>query len=203
MTDRRWSSPTHREARVGVPEPTGRPSDDCAGDDHRARSVSAVARRTALVAELEFTPPEVAPVATHMARLAEAGVGWVNLQPGIPAEEAPPPARGLAILLASGPDPVPVCTWVPAPRHRRRPRPAQVGIQHGAGAWALRQIAATGLPLPEGWRCRQDNARRGLVLDVPADAAPEAVLGWLLPAGCAVATVELTGRWRARIHGPG
>lgn len=154
------------------------------------------------VEELELVPPEVGPLLDRMRTLAGAGRGWVNLQPGVPEEEAPPPPRGLAVLLGSDAPPVPVCTWVPGRRTGRRPVPDQVGIQHGSGPGALRQLAAADVPLQPGWRWRQDNPRRGLVVELPAGTDPAVVLQWLFAATEVLTTVPLTGRWRALVHTP-
>jgi hypothetical protein len=158
--------------------------------------------RAVLLGEIEFVPPAVDRVVEQMAALAAVGHGWVNLQPAVPDTEVPP-RRGAAWLLASAPDPVPVCSWVVGGRagRRRLPKSDQVGVQHGAGARALGQLAVQGVRLPDGWRCRQDNARRGLVLELPAGTDPEVALTWMLSAGAALATVPLAGPWRARIHG--
>lgn len=155
----------------------------------------------ATVEEIRFRPPDVDAVVDRMRALAAAGGGWVNLQPGVPDDEVPP-TRGLAILFGAAPQPVPVCTWVPGRAGRRGRAPDQVGVQHGSGPHALRRLAADGLPLPEGWRWRQDNPRRGVVVDLPPGTDPAAVLTWLVHAGEQLATVPLTGEWRALVHPP-
>ncbi len=159
-------------------------------------------RRSVLLAEIEVTPPAVEPLLASMAALAARGHGWVNLQPAIPEEAVPPPPRGAALLLASSSDPVPVCSWVVGGPGRRQPaKPDQLGIQHGAGAPAIGRLAAAGVQLPPGWRCRQDHPRRGVVVDVPAGTDPGQVVAWLVAAGTVLATVPLAGPWRGRVHG--
>lgn len=154
------------------------------------------------VEELRCRPPDVDALLARMRELAAAGGGWVNLQPGVPEDEVPPPARGLAILFGAAPQPVPVCTWVPGRVGRRGRAPDQVGVQHGRGAHALRQLAGEGLALPPGWRWRQDNPRRGVVVDLPPGTDPGDALDWLLRAGALLATVPLSGEWRAIVHPP-
>lgn len=162
--------------------------------------MSARARRT--IDEVRFRPPEVDELVTRMRELAGAGSGWVNLQPAVPEDEVPPPPRGLAILFGSAPQAVPVCTWVPGRCGRRGRVPDQVGVQHGSGPRALARLAADGAPLPPGWRWRQDNPRRGLVVELPQDTDPAEALRWLLHVGALLATVPLTGEWRALVHRP-
>lgn len=154
------------------------------------------------VEELRFRPPEVEPVAAAMRQLAHAGSGWVNLQPAVPDDEVPPPPRGMAVLLGAPQQPVPVCTWVPGRTGRRGRVPDQVGVQHGAGTRVLPDLAASGVGLPPGWRWRQDNPRRGLVVELPDGTDPAEALRWLLEVGERLTTVPLTGDWRALVHPP-
>lgn len=135
-------------------------------------------------------------------RFAACHDGWANLQPVLREGETPPPSRGLAILFGAPPVTVPVCTWVAGRRARRGLRPDTLGIQHASGPRAVSRLASTGLPLPPGWRWRQDNPRRGLVVDLPPGTDPGEAVPWLLEAGTRLCAVDLDGRWRARVHHP-
>ncbi|MGH9092917.1 MAG: hypothetical protein ACRDZR_16295, partial [Acidimicrobiales bacterium] len=91
--------------------------------------------------------------------------------------------------------------WMPA-RHGRRARGVTLGIMHQRGRRAVAQLEAVGIPLPEGWRVRQDHNRRGLIV-LPPEWAPHAeVLAWALRAGAALAAAPLTGSWQARVYEP-
>jgi hypothetical protein len=154
--------------------------------------------------EIEFSPDNTAPVVERMAMLSAAQDGWINLVPGVPDDDdtqdlARPSPFGA--LLGSAQSPLTMGTWMPA-RHGRRSREVTLGIMHPRGRRAVQQLAGMGIPLPEGWRVRQDHNRRGLIL-FPPETAPHAdVLSWALRAGEALATTELTGSWQARVYEP-
>lgn len=153
--------------------------------------------------ELEFDPSAIDEVVDRMARLAAAEDGWVNLLPGVLDEDTEDPRRpsALSSLLGSAQSPVTMGTWMPA-RHGRRARGVTLGIMHPRGRRAVAQLEAVGIPLPEGWRVRQDHNRRGLIV-LPPESAPHAdVLAWALKAGAALSTAPLTGSWQARIYEP-
>lgn len=136
-----------------------------------------------------------------MVWISASGDGWVNLLPGVPSEvldDQPRPTILSALFGATQP-PVTMCTWMP-------PRPGgsevTVGILHPHGRRAAAQLAAEGVPVPGGWRVRQDNGRRGLIVAAPAATPHDQVLDWTLAAGAALARVPLTGRWQARVYLP-
>jgi hypothetical protein len=144
--------------------------------------------------QIDFALDDRATVLARMAQLIETGKGWINLSPALDEDEEPP-ARSSTFGLFSGRGPdVPLCTWVPGP-------PVEVGIQHGAGAKAVKLLRDLGEPVPEGWRVTQDHSRRGVVAVVPDGTTSERVLDWLLRAGTALAShLKLAGWWRAAIY---
>lgn len=156
-------------------------------------------RRRRPIEELEFVPPEVGEVLAAMAALDGAGDGWINVLPGVPEEEVEEAPRTAFTALFGAPQPpATMGTWVPG-------RPGQgpsVGISHPRGRSAARQLAELGVPVPEGWRVRQDHPRRGLVVVASPGVAHEVVLDWVLRATRALAVMPLTGRWQARVHLP-
>lgn len=158
--------------------------------------------RSRLVDDMDVRPGDTAALQGALDKLAFAHDGWVNLQPVASDEDTPPPGRGMAILFGAAPVTVPVCTWVPGRPDRRGIRPDQIGIQHGTGPRALSRLAADGLGLPDGWRWRQDNARRGIVIDLPPGTETAGMLTWLMTAGRLLALTNLEERWRARIYHP-
>lgn len=156
------------------------------------------------VDQFEFTPEAAGRVLEWMDRLTVAADGWINLLPGVDEEDADQPTAPGAFAALFGPPqaPVTMCTWLPPRPGRRGGEGATIGIMHPRGRFAIRQLAALGVPLPEGWQVRQDHARRGLVVLAPPDAPYRAVLDWTLRAGTALALTPLTGSWQARVHQP-
>ncbi|MFC0082511.1 hypothetical protein ACFFRE_10255 [Aciditerrimonas ferrireducens] len=164
------------------------------------------ARAAQLTEELEVRPEDLGPLVATAHSLRRRPGGWLHLQPGVPEETVPPPPRGLALLLAgSAPGPAPVATWVPGAVRRRIPgsgRQAvdQLGIQHGLAVRARPRLAEAGLwPPPAGWLLRQDDPRRGLVLEVRPEVELEQLLRWLLRATEALSGLPVSGRWRALV----
>ncbi len=154
--------------------------------------------------ELEFRPDDTVAVVERMVELSAAEDGWINLVPGVPDDGdtedlARPSAFGA--LLGSAQSPLTMGTWMPA-RRGRRARETTLGIMHPRGRRAVQQLADLGIPLPAGWRVRQDHNRRGLIVLPPGAAAHADVLSWALRAAAALATTELTGSWQARIYEP-
>lgn len=148
-----------------------------------------------LVIELHETQRTA--VVTRMVTMAEAHKGWVNLSPGLDVDVPPTPRSPMAGLFSGRGPAVPLGTWS-APTTEREP--ATVGIQHGQGGQALRQLADLGITLPEGWRRLQDHAKRGLVCAMPPTTDPaglDSALDWLLQATGALCPVRRTGEWRA------
>lgn len=156
---------------------------------------------------LRFRVTDPAPVVACITELRAAGAGWVNLRPRLgdddPGTGDPPPARPgvLGLLSARGPA-VPVCTWVAGETRRGVRGPESIGIQHPTGRRARDVLPAAGITLPEGWRLRGDHPRRGLVVEVPADTDPGAIVAWLLDAARALAEGPLADDWVAAVHRP-
>jgi hypothetical protein len=149
---------------------------------------------------VEFPESDVSAVVACMDELRRAGTGWINLEPGYDADDAPPPRSLLGQAFSSrGPD-IPLCTWVPPQAHRRWTEPQTVGVHHGAGRKAVDRLASLGVEVPSAWRVLQDHPRRGLVLAIPDETPPESIVAWLVAAGTALCPVPLSGWWRAAVH---
>jgi hypothetical protein len=156
------------------------------------------------VDRFEFTPPEFARVTGYLRHLTEAGEGWINLLPGVDAEEneqqtAPP---GLFSLFSSRQPPVTECTLVPPRPSRRDTEGVTVGVLHPTGAKAAARLSEAGVPVPRGWLVRQDHARRGLVLLTPHGERASDIIAWALRAGTALCRTEMTGQWQAVVYLP-
>lgn len=137
-----------------------------------------------------------------MEEVAGAGAGWVNFEPAVEAEDIAAAGSGtFALFSARGPV-VPLATWTPATISRRgRREPAMIGLQHPAGSKAKPLLDEFGHPVPDGWTVVQDHVRKGLVVTVPDGVAAADALGWILRAARLLATVPLTGEWRAAVFG--
>ena len=147
---------------------------------------------------------EPAAVVAVMDQFARAGdsPGWINVGPSLSDEQAAQvPARSGAAAWFSGRGPtVAMATWIPGVT-AGKPRPAQVGVEHGTGPNALPRLAEGGMALPSRWAKRQDHARHGIVVDVPVDADHAEVVAWLVGAVTALTPqFELGPRWAAMVH---
>lgn len=153
--------------------------------------------------QIQFDPDDTGAVVARMRELADAHDGWINLLPGVPEEEVEQPTASVfSALFGTAQPPVSMCTWMPERPRTRRTGEATVGIMHPRGRFAASQLASMGVPVPPGWRVRQDHGRRGLILHPPSGATDRRVLDWMLRAGAALAMVPLTGRWQARVYPP-
>ena len=156
------------------------------------------------VAEIVFTPDDTTRVVAEMDRLGVAHDGWINLLPGVPDDDVEGPGKpsAFASLFGGTQSPLTMVTWLPARPGRSGPGEATVGIMHPRGKRAVLQLAEMGIPVPEGWRVRQDHNRRGLIVLAPAGFPHDRLLAWVLRAGASLATTELTGSWQARVFEP-
>jgi len=151
----------------------------------------------------EFDPSDASRVTEAMEHLAGANDGWINLLPGVSEEGVPEHGRAgiFGGVFGSPQAPVAMGTWIPAKKSRPN-AVATIGILHPRGRRAVSQLAALGVALPSGWQVRQDHARRGLIVRVPASERQGAVLDWALAAGTTLSMVPLTGMWEARVYQP-
>jgi len=151
---------------------------------------------------IEFDPDHLGDVVAAMKAAAQAHVGWVNFEPAVHVEDAPPAGGGFFSLFSGRGPAVPLGTWTPAPAPRRgRDLPAMIGLQHPAGGKAGMLLERFGHPVPEGWPVTQDHVRKGIVVAVPPSAGHEDAVRWLLRAASLLSTVPLTGEWRAAVYG--
>jgi hypothetical protein len=172
------------------------------GDDAIWPPTEVTARRD--VDSFEFTPPAFDRVTGYLHHLTEAGQGWINLLPGVDADEdeeqtVPP---GLFSLFSARQAPVTMATLMPARPNRRGIEGVTVGLLHPTGAKAAARLEEAGVAVPAGWRVRQDHARRGLVLLAPLGAPSAVIVGWAIRAGIALCRREVTGQWKAVVYLP-
>jgi len=150
---------------------------------------------------VDFSAEALTPVLAYMARLAEAGDGWINLIPRITDENERPTSLGFWTLFSGGGTGITMCTWIPAGQDRRGSKGSSLGISHVTGRRAVAQLALA-VPIPETWVVEQDHPRRGLVLRLPTKETHEEVLEWALRAVAALTPGRPIRRWRADIYLP-
>jgi hypothetical protein len=113
---------------------------------------------------------------------------FVNLHPGVDADEVPPDSPWGGLFSNRGPL-VPLATWTPG----------EIGLQHSAGTRAVRFLAGKGVAVPEEWYVVSDHPRRGLVLRT-YQSPPEETLRWLVRAATAACPLPITGPWHALVR---
>ncbi len=157
--------------------------------------------------EFEFVPADTSRVEAQMTRLAAARSGWINLLPGVDADDpdaGDEPARPSPVSALFGPaqSPVTMVTWIPPSNGRRGGDVVKVGIMHPRGRHVVSQLENLGITVPGDWQVRQDHARRGLIVEAPASDPPATVLAWALRVGEVLSAAPLTGSWQARVYQP-
>lgn len=157
--------------------------------------------RRARPEQITFSSVDHAGVVAAVEELVTARTGWANLLPEIPEQEQPLVERSLisSWMRASGP-PVPMATFVAPLSKRGERRPASIGLEHGAGAGAIRRLAEGGLEVPGGWKVVQDHIRRGVVLSVPEPIDVASTISWIVEAVALLCPVPVTGQWLAEVH---
>ncbi len=138
-----------------------------------------------------------AALAAVAAVLAAGDASWVNLVPEIDGEIDQPPSL-VRIFSARGPE-VPVITVV-GPSAGRNPKPASFGLEHAGGQRAVATLREAGVRAPANWTLRQDHPRRGLVIELPADAAAADVLTFGWAAARVLSSQALPVRWLVARH---
>jgi hypothetical protein len=156
-----------------------------------------MARQHRQVEHIEFQPGGADDVLGAMETINLAEDGWVNILPGIETDDAPPPSMGIGALFSQRARGVVMGTWAPPKKASRGQKVNSIGILHAAGRFASRQLREIGTPVPEGWFIRQDNPKRGLIVEPPAGTPVAEMLNWMVAVLTAFSTLELTGSWRA------
>ena len=154
---------------------------------------------------ISFVTSETAEVEAAMRDLSErgGGDGWINIGPALTDAQQqllPEPSMLGSWFSARGPT-VPMATWTPS-SSGSRPRPVSIGIDHGVGPKALERLREAGLPLPTDWRKVQDNAKRGIVVEVPRTVEHRIVIGWLVSACWSLCRIDIDDHWSAVVNSP-
>ncbi len=153
------------------------------------------------VQHIEFTFDDRDAVIDAMRELVARRAGWVNIQPIVDQERLPAPPTGIISgWLTGGLPPLPIGTFMAPEMRRGQLRHGSIGLAHNANAKVARRLVEAGIVAPEGWHAVQDNARRGVVLNVPPDADAAVVLDWILRSIEELATVPTDRTYRATTH---
>jgi hypothetical protein len=153
------------------------------------------------IEHIEFTFDERDAVVAAMGDLVSRHTGWVNIQPIVDPERLPAPPSGLISgWLTGGLPPLPIGTFMAPVVKRGETTHGSVGLAHNANAKVARRLVEAGIMAPDGWRAVQDNARRGVVIQVPPDTDPAVVLDWILRSIEELASVPTDRTYRATIH---
>ena len=103
------------------------------------------------ITDIGFHRDEHQRVVAAMEQLEERGdgQGWINFTPCLTEEEHArvPERSALGDFFAGRGPAVAMATWTPAARGAK-PRPAQIGVEHGTGPKALDRLAEVGVKLP-------------------------------------------------------
>jgi hypothetical protein len=153
-----------------------------------------------VVDEIEFTVGAGEAVAEVLRNLAAERAGWVNVRPIVEAADLPDPPVGLLAIFTKPIAPLPIGTWMAPVERRGTVRPARLGVMHPANTRVVPRLREAGVVAPSSWRLVQDNARRGVVVDVPADEDPMLVVTWLVGAIAELSPVPFGGNLRATVH---
>ena len=126
------------------------------------------------------------------------GKAWFNLVPFIHEDDLVPESGLVKAFSAKGPV-IPRGTWVPPSERRGKIRPGKVGLEHPRGRYAVSQLADLGVALPDGFKTKQDHARRGDVRTGLAKVEQCLDLVFLIEAAGALAEVPVGDRWIGQV----
>ncbi len=154
--------------------------------------------------KIEFYPSDTSRVSEALGLLVTAGDGWINLLPGVTdgAKERATVPGGPFALFGSRVPATTMCTLMPPKAKHRGNLGVTIGIMHPRGRLAAQQLKQVGEPIPDDWHVRQDNARRGLVVQATPNADAELIVQWAIRAGTALCAEDMTGSWQAIIYQP-
>ncbi|MEZ5232093.1 MAG: hypothetical protein R2749_05215 [Acidimicrobiales bacterium] len=100
-----------------------------------------------------FRRSDPSPLVRALDQLLRRGSGWLNVQAD--PEEVDPRAQLKPSLFSGRGRAVPLSTFVPSGSGEH-----QIGVEHGAGRHAARQLRDAGVVFPDGARLVQDHSRQ-------------------------------------------
>lgn len=141
-----------------------------------------------------FRRNDVAALERAIEQLAAAGAGWLNVEPD--PDDVDPRAAARPSVFSGRGRAAPFATFVagaPGAEH-------QLGLEHGAGRHAVRQLRDAGVVFPDGARLVQDHPRRGLIVAVPSATSTSEIGRLLLRMASELAMVPLGDRWVVEVY---
>ena len=133
---------------------------------------------------VELPDGDVTPLLEHI----DAAV-FINLSPGVDADEVPPPTSPLGGLFSNRGPLVPLAAWTPG----------EIGLQHGLGPRVTKVLADRGVAVPEEWYVASEHPKSGLVLRTYAAPADQ-TLRWLVRAARALCPAAIPHPWQAVVR---
>jgi hypothetical protein len=118
------------------------------------------------------------------------GKGWCNVAPISVNEDPDLRVSTFGMRFGKG---VPVASFVTSPPRHGERQPSSLGILHSRGRLGRERI--TSMLGTAAFVIRQDHNQRGLLLDVPANAAASQVLEVMCTLSESLCDFELTGNW--------
>ena len=113
---------------------------------------------------------------------------FINISPGIDADEVPP-RSGLTHLFGNRGPTVPLATWTPG----------EIGIQHMVGQKVTRFLAERDCAVPDDWYVVTEHPKRGLVLKT-YQSPREQTLRWLVEASRRLCPLAIHFPWQAVVR---
>lgn len=147
---------------------------------------------------IEFDTDDDASLGAVLDALAALREGeWCNLEPFVQQADledlrARTPHPLLRMFMKAG-APIPLGTVM------RDGATWSVGLEHSHAARAVPYLREHDAAPPREWKVKQDHARRGIVLAVPGDVAPAAIVAWVTAAGRLLGGVPVGVHWTALV----
>jgi hypothetical protein len=135
-----------------------------------------------------------------MRHLAASQDGWINVLPTDEARDDGPPRLGFLALFGGGSSGVTMCTWIPGSLEHHGNALPSLGITHNQARRVVAKLQSGAAAIPDGWRVEQDHPRRGLIIRLPPDEAPEKVLAWGIRAVGVLSSSTAPVKWVADVY---
>jgi len=144
---------------------------------------------------IEFETDDASEVVAAIAALHDGE--WLNLEPYVAPQDLDElrdrtPHPLVRMFMKAG-APIPLGTIM------RNADTLSIGLEHPHAAKAIAHLRDNGVDTPRAWKVKQDHPRRGIVLEVVATTAPEAIVTWITGAGRVLGAVPVGRAWTALV----